>query len=232
MYAPGRTDFGMASSDDFSAKKRTKGSRFSDGGGAVFMYKHPQDTLEVPLHQWIGHRFICLYKHRPDTTDEFGEDMIMMCQYLGVMMFPENNLYVVAKYFLDRGYGGYLKYEIDPKTGKFKKNAGWTNVGDNPQRLWRKMRDHFTLHSCREMHLSLLGDVVDIDGIECITDYDRFAAAGGALMGAEDFTMEDMDRHKKEAIDIKRYFTNPKTMNHYVSQGKSLQRRGVKLPLA
>lgn len=210
-WTPSRTDFGIAGADDFSAKK-TEGNRTSDGGGAVFMYKTTEDSSEKDIATWEGHRFICLYKHRPWTTEEWGEDMIMMCQYYGVLFFPENNLYVSAKHFEDRGYGGYLKYEVDAKTKKFKKNCGWTNTGENPQRLWRKLRDYFTLHSGREMHLSLLKDAMDIPGIEKLTDYDRFVAAGSCLMGAEDFSMENIHKARERTIDIRKFYTNNKKL--------------------
>ena len=210
-FAPARTDFGIAGADDFSAKK-VEGRRMSDGGGAVFMYKTPEDSDEKDIATWRGHRFICLYKFRPNTTEEWGEDMLMMCQYYGVLFFPENNLYVAAKHFEDRGYGGYLKYEVDAKTKKFKKNCGWTNTGENPQRLWRKMRDYFTLHGGRELHLSLLKDALDIPGIEKLTDYDRFVAAGSCLMGAEDFSMENIFKVRERTVDIRRFYTNNKKL--------------------
>lgn len=207
MWMPSRTDWGMAGSDDYSAKK-TEGRRMSDGGGAVFMYRAKEDLLTMDISQWTGHRFVCTYKHRPATTEEYGEDLIMMCQYYGVMIFPENNLYLSPKYFIDRGYGGYLKYEREPKTGKFRKNAGWPNVGENPQRLWRKLRDHFTIHGHREVHLSFLKDLIDIPGIEKLTDYDRIVAGGSCLLGADDQTMENLDFVRKKEVDIRRFFTN------------------------
>jgi hypothetical protein len=213
-WTPSRTDFGIAGADDFSAKK-TEGSRMSDGGGAVFMYKTSDDDQQKDIATWEGHRFICLYKHRPGTTEEWGEDMLMMCQYYGVLFFPENNLYVAAKHFEDRGYGGYLKYEVDSKTKRFKKNCGWANTGDNPQRLWRKLRDYFTLHAGREMHLSLLKDALDIPGIEKLTDYDRFVAAGSCLMGAEDFSMENIHKARERTIDIRKFYTNNKKLLKY-----------------
>lgn len=218
-YGPARTDFGIASADDFSAKK-VEGRRMSDGGGAVFMYKTPNDSDNIDIAMWEGHRFVCLYKHRPDTTEEWGEDMLMMCQYYGVLFFPENNLYVAAKHFEDRGYGGYLKYEVDAKTKKFKKNCGWTNTGENPQRLWRKMRDYFTLHGGREMHLSLLKDALDIPGIEKLTDFDRFVAAGGCLMGAEDFSMENIHKARERSVDIRRFYTNNKKFLRHAIQNR------------
>ena len=223
-FAPATTEFGIASADDFSAKK-AEGNKMSDGGGAVFIYKTPEDDQEQDVSTWVGHRFICLYKHRPDTSNEWGEDMIMMCQYYGVLFFPENNLYVSAKHFEDRGYSGYLKHEIDVRTKKFKKNCGWTNTGDNPQRLWRKMRDHFTIHGNREMHTSLLKDVLDIPDISHLTNYDRFVAAGGCLMGAEDFAMEQVHTAREEKIDIRKYFTNNKKHLQNVTQNRELQKQ-------
>jgi hypothetical protein len=203
---PAVSDWGIAGGDEFQPKK-TEGRRMSDGGGAVFQYKTKEDN-ESDVMRWVGNRFVCVYRHRPDTIEEYCKHMLFMCRYFGVHYFPENNLYEVPRYFIKMGYAGFLKYEYDAKQNRWKHQAGWTNTGDNPKRVWNKLRDHFNIHTEREMHSLLLDEGIDIDGVEQLTDFDVLVAAGSCLYGAEDMSMEETTQANKRTVDIREFFAN------------------------
>ena len=206
QWTPVTTEWGIAGGDDFQPKK-VEGRRMSDGSGAVFMYKTRSDSQKENIEEMEGGRFVCVYRYRPPTIEEYCEDMLSMIRYYGVLYFPENNIYESVRHIIKRGYAGFLKYAFDVKQGKFKTNAGWANTGDTPKRVWNKLRDYFNCNAEREMHIDLLQEGVDIDGIEQFTDYDLLVASGSCLLGAEDLSMEEATGKSKEKTDIGNFFS-------------------------
>ena len=199
---PQNTHFGIAGADPFKFTKN-KNRRFSDGGGGVFMYRGMNDTDEN-LELWEGHRFICAYRHKPPTKQEYFEDMAMMCQYFGVLMFSENNVPDLNDWFEENGYRHYLKYLLNKKTGKFEVNPGiWTTEAVK-QKIWSMHRDYLRIHGMRECHMEYLQECLDIDGIEKMGDYDLFAAFGMALIGSDEQVYEsamDEVNHEYDLAD-------------------------------
>ena len=51
--------------------------------------------------------------------------MLLCAIYYGGMTFSENNIGIVNKHFIKRGYAGYLKYAVDEMTGRRKENPGY-----------------------------------------------------------------------------------------------------------
>ncbi len=205
MFKPEVMGFGIAGGDPFGFT-RTEGRRHSNGGGSVFRYRTANDGDDLIITGWEGGRFICTYNYRADTKDEYCEDMIMMCQYYGVLMNPEVNRPDLVDYFMRRGYGGYLKYFWDSNTGRLRKTPGFTSNEVNKQKLFRVIRDYLRVHGMREMHLDFLEECLEIEGIEKMTDFDLFTACGAALMASEDKAMEIAIEQEDEVMDIGCFF--------------------------
>jgi len=204
---PMHPDVFIASADPFKFDM-TEGKRLSDFGGAVFWERDKvMDDDNKDISEWESYRFVCSYRNRTSSLEEACEDMIKMCRYFGAMMFPEINVYDVVRHFMRRGYGGYLKYQWDYKTGKFKNNPGFNSTGAVKQELFNCMRDYLKLHGMREKHIEILQECQEIKGIDYMTDYDIFTASAGCLLGSKQpKQVQEQNKNNTKNYFIKRRY--------------------------
>lgn len=112
MWFPGNFNFGTAGADPFRVDEVTSNKK-SMGTGVVFRgHDTTIDHHGKDVSEWKTNCFIASYCNRP-LRDEYCEDMLMMCVYYGIPMFPEMNLSVIMDYFKERGYGGFLLHQKD-----------------------------------------------------------------------------------------------------------------------
>jgi len=165
-------------------KLRKDKSTMSDGGGAMY---RERDAIEDPKDvrsEWISQGFVATYRCRSSSDDTYAEDMLMCAIYYGGMTFSENNIGIVNKHFVKRGYAGYLKFSIDEVSGRMKDNPGYFMGGGTKMEMMNLMRNYIAYRGHKENDLKLLIECKSIRGIELLTNYDRLAAAGAALMGS------------------------------------------------
>lgn len=170
--------------DPFKFTKKV-GQRLSNGGGAVF---YPRDINEDPednIKKWKSHRFVCTYNERIDNKHEYFEDMLKMIIYYGCFFYPENNLPELYEWIEDKGFGGMLLYRFDSFNQRLADKPGFNSDEKTKQTLFQAVKNYLELHVSRETHIDLLSECVEIQGIEEMTFYDLFTAAGGALLGAQ-----------------------------------------------
>jgi hypothetical protein len=169
------------------AKKMGGRTRQSDGGLAV-LWEYDEsidgDNEDSP-QKWKSHRFVCSYRYRPTSLDEYQEDALKMCVYYGAMMYPERNVGDIDVYFIKVGYGGYLMYDIDPETGKRAERAGFASYERKKGQLFAATKDYIRFHGHKEEHASYLEECKSIQGVEQMNKYDRFTAHGGCLLGSK-----------------------------------------------
>jgi hypothetical protein len=189
--------------------------RMSNGGGAVFWHYDQEVDGKTTIEHWQSNRFVCTYNYRPETVDEYCEDMLMMCVYFGSWMYPEINVPKLWEYFEARGYAGYLKYDVDIKTGKQKVTPGFNSEGGSKQDLFNGLRDYLQRHGKRERHGDLLNECKEIKSIEEMTDYDLLTAAGGALLGAKAYlvTVKKPEAPKQDITDYFETFSYKRMRN-------------------
>ena len=118
LWKPGNTHWGVAGGDPFKFNI-TQGNRKSKGGGAVIRKGKIKDA-DFSMKR----KFVCTYAQRTFDKNIYAEDMLMMCVYFGVKMFPEIDVPFLWDYFDERGYGGYLLYKIDPRSFEISKTPG------------------------------------------------------------------------------------------------------------
>ncbi len=193
-----------SSADPFKYNK-TQGTRMSDGGGATF-YNHDQAIDgQRDINHWLTHRFVCTYRNRPAELDDYCEDMLMQAVYFGAMMYPEINVDRVWSYFNQRGYTGYLLFDIDHKTGVPKNTPGFNSLEGSKQDLFNGVRDYIEKHIHREVHLDLIMEFKDIPGIEHMNKFDLFTAGAGCLRGTKS-QYTQLIKKDSEKVDISSYF--------------------------
>jgi hypothetical protein len=192
----------VASADVFkNDRDRMEGWKGSDGGGAVLWLYDPRvDPEGKAVEEWESGIFVCTYRYRPDTTDEYCLDMLRMCVYFGALMYPENNLDLVWKYFVSRGFSGYLLYDTDPDTGRPKAKPGFHSGGDMKTKLFNLTRNYVATHGSREKHIDYIDECLNIRNQDEMTRYDLLTACGGCLLGAESSYGEYLQ--EPESIDI------------------------------
>jgi len=187
----------VMSVDSFQLDKTDSG-RMSDGGIAVYEKRNTMiDPDDKPMDEWLTARFILTYRHRPQTTDRFFEDALMAAVWLGAKVFPENNLDNCQRYFIQRGYEGYLLYNFDPFTGRRKNNAGFSSRGASKPKIFNLIKDDLERHIKRYRHADLLKEVLDIAGLDDMTNQDLFTAAGGCLLAIESQQAGEVEEQKQ-----------------------------------
>lgn len=169
---------------DGQSKMRIDKSKTSYPAGTVFWNMEDEDMTKE-IHEIQSHRFVCSYCHKTNDEDVYLEEMLMMCVYYGAMMYPETNIPSVVKWFSDRGYGGYLKYDFDEATGTFKSkpgfNTGSSASGGVKDELFTEIKNHIYRHVHREMHLDIIMQWKLIKKKEEMTKYDLIPCTGGVL---------------------------------------------------
>lgn len=195
MYAPRYAGYYVIGADPYRFKNiqqdrmarvasgNMSSSKLSKGGIAVLMCKTEQDAGDN-MEQWYGYRFTMSYSYR-SSQDDYDEDLLKAAIYNGAMVYPETNQGDVEAYFIRKGFGGYLIYDIDLRTGQKKSTAGVHNIDTTKQRLFSLTKEYLEYRCHVEEHVSYLEECKRIRSMEEMTSYDRFAAHGLALMGAQ-----------------------------------------------
>jgi hypothetical protein len=110
--------------------------------------------------------------------------MLMMCVFYNAPLAFERNKKSIQAYLVDRGYGGYLKRE-QKADGTFEENPGFYAGAKNKEELFTETINFINMrgHQCK--HLEYIVDCLEIKGYEDLTNRDRFAAVGWALLGSK-----------------------------------------------
>jgi len=188
------------------AKMSNSGSRQSDGGIAVLWERDEKLDPGPNPHEWESRRFVCSYRYRPRSQAEYFEDCLMAAVYFGSMVYMERNIERGWEYFIDRGYGGYLMYEIDRVTGKKKEKPGFTSLTQSKASLFSEIKDYIEQRGHKECHSSFLKECKDIKGQEEMTKYDQLTAHGACLLGSQQNyhnRLLDGERSQGGAVDLR-----------------------------
>jgi len=108
----------------------------------------------------------------------------MVAEYFSCGIFPENNKTRLWEHILERGRGGYLKYEINPMTGRRSDKPGYYAGTGTKQNLFSEWKDYIQFRAHKEVFLDLLEEARNIRSVDEMTKYDGFAAFGAALLGS------------------------------------------------
>lgn len=189
---------GVAGADPFKFNK-TLYARKSNGAGVVFRLRDfAIDTKEKPVSEWKTNKFTTTYKNRPDSKEEFAEDMLKMCIHQGLMMYPENNVDVIDVKFKEWGFGGYLLYYIDMQGRMSPMSGRVTNEGVK-QEIFNQWMSYINFYGKYEEHDELLDEALNIGDPQNMKDYDLFTAGGYALMGADVLMNNYIDEEEEDS---------------------------------
>jgi len=181
----------------------------SDGGLCVFWEKESNRQIDPDGNR--SYRFVLTYRYRHPNFYDYAEDCIKACRYYGAMMFFERNKERLWEYFLDRGYGGYLKYAYDVKTNTFKDAPGAYSGLESKNNLFNSVRDYLDKRCHVEQHYDFLHECKDIKNPRKLNKFDLLAACGWALEGSKSTygQLVDVNRLSENAIDIHGSYLEP-----------------------
>lgn len=197
-WRPGNTQWGVAGADPFKFNK-TEYNRKSKGGGAVVRKGKIKDG-DFSMKR----KFVCTYEQRTYDKYEYAEDMLMMCVYYGVAMFPEINVDLIWDYFEQRGYAGFLLYRVDPKTFQQGKTPGANTNDKIKQDIFTEYMTYIEFEADEENHIELLEECRDIGGPEEMTDFDLFTAGGYALLGTAGI-YDELEEIENEEVTMDKF---------------------------
>ena len=192
------TTWGVAGGDPFKFNK-TEGTRKSKGGGAVVRKAKIKDG-DFSMKR----KFVCTYSNRTNDKYEYAEDMLMMCVYYGVQMFPEINVDLLWDYFEQRNYAEFLLYRVDPKTFQQQKTPGANTTDKLKQDIFTEYMNFIEFECDEETHIEVLEECRDIAGIEEMTFYDLFSAGGYALLGTASI-YQKLEEIEREEVSLDRF---------------------------
>lgn len=208
FFVPEKTKF-IASADPvhyhnkMQAMMREDKSKASFAAGAIFYDFDENVDFDKPLEEWVSNRFVCTYMNKPNSEDEYAEEMLMACIYYGAEMFPETNIMLIVKHFEQRKHGGYLKYAWQVELGKYKEKPGFhTGTGASTKNdLFSVTRDYIEFHAEREQHEEIIEQWIRIKGKEEMTKFDLFVCTAGCLYGQKLSYKEPPMMKSRETID-------------------------------
>jgi len=199
-WVPANTHWGQAGGDPFKFNiTKSAEYRKSKGGGVVIRKGQIRDGNIA-----MKRRVVCSYENRTYDKNIYAEDMLMMCIYYGIKMFPEIDYPLLWDYFEQRGYGAYLLYRIDPKTFKQENTPGAT-ANRIKQQIFSEIMTWIENEADEEIHVEVLEDCRDINGPEDMTNYDRFTAFDYALIGSHGI-YDEIEPIKEEQYNLSNYF--------------------------
>ena len=197
----------VASTDTFGQDKTL--GRASNGGGAVrWLRDKSVDPDTKDISQWLSQRPVCTYNFRPDTVEEYSEDMLMMCEYFNAMCYPERNKTNTIDYFRAKKREGYLLYDFDPLTLKRASIPGWWHGGqsnDKALKVFNLFRDDISKNGKRWTHTDLITECLSIVDPKDMTNYDLFTAYGGCLLAEMNPFYTMMEQALDNQIDTKEW---------------------------
>ncbi len=180
---PNNISWGMAGGDPFKYDIVSDTRQGSFGGGSVFMNRDILiDPDDKEVSKWETDRFCCSYKYRPKRKDIYGEDMLMMCIYYGIYMFPETDVDLIWDYFNERGYGGYLYYQKD-EHGRVSRQPGAHTNDRTKEAIFAECESYIERRGAYERHPEILEAFREADK-ENLSPHDLFVACGYAILGA------------------------------------------------
>ncbi len=202
-----KNDLSYVHSADTFGQDRTLGRASLGGIAALYMHDPSIDPPTKDLSLWVTEKIIITYKHRPDTVEEFCEDVLKQNIYVGGKIFPERNKADVIHYYRRNGYEGYLLYECDRITGAPRAEAGFWSKDEMKLRIFNLTRDFLVKHGDRCSHVDYLQECAEIRDPTKMTDFDLFTSVGGCFLAEQNPYFNFRKAAKTLRINTNRWLT-------------------------
>jgi hypothetical protein len=171
---------------DYGNKPGSRGESLKSQGGLYVMLNYDENIDGgKDTHEWQTDTTVCTYNYNPPSLEEFCDDVLKAAVFFQAMVVVERNKTRLWEYFIDMGFGGYLMYMVDPKTGEqFDKPGLFTGQGlGSKDEYFNALRDYSYSHVERERHIGLLDEMEAIQKPDQMRFYDLLTAAAVAFVG-------------------------------------------------
>lgn len=170
--------------------------------GAIYTWTEYNEEIDKDKdnEDWLTDDFTIEYINRPLSQDEFFEDIILQCVYTNSKAYIEKNATdAYLKYFTQRGYEGFLKYELQAKRdGKRivvdeKSTPGVYNAGNESLKgkMFNEMDWYVNYCVAHCKFTRLLNQLKEVE-YEDLQPYDAFVGASLARINANMITKKPM----------------------------------------
>lgn len=172
--------------------------KMSDGGITVMLNRNKEvDTDDKDVYEWETYKFIAVTRHRTPIEADFVDEGIKAAVYFGGMIYSERNKTQVTRICRERGYLGYLKYDVD-EFGKVAEQPGYYAGNVTKKETFNLFRDYLEMRGHVTNLPLLLNEAKEIKRMEELTGYDALASAMAALKG----TTSVYDELKRREMDV------------------------------
>lgn len=181
----------------YAEKDSVSKTKYLSKGAGVMKYKHDpvlDNPEEKDIVDWVSNRVILTYLHRPDTTEEFCEDMLKAAVFYGAMACVERNVDIVIQKWREWKFEGYLMHLLNPSNEQIEKVPGVYTSAHTHQKGFSYIQTHLKTHVKREKHLQLLEQVLDTEDFDDVTRNDLVAAWEMAEIGCANPVPEMLQR--------------------------------------
>lgn len=196
--------------DPYKSNEKDAGSnvKFLSKGAGIMKWKRDPilDPDTKDLREWDSCRIILHYLDRPETTDEFAEDMLMAAVYYGCMANTERNIDTIITSWTRWKFRSYLMHLYNVVKGSLDQAPGYHASDATHQKGFNLIHDHLSHHINREVHLEVLEQAADIESFQDITKNDLFAAWEAAEIGCENSIPADMVAHGTNNFNMGKMF--------------------------
>lgn len=200
-FKPANTGMFCSSSDCFkyNTKDIKNPSKMSMGAAHTYAFYNPiiDNNREDKLtDDWVEE-----YLFRPETVEEYCQDMLMSAIYYGCKIYPENNIDAVALYFQKHRCENYLQFgqhlTIKQEVGMVLKEelrSGSGTYTKTIETMFRLGAQYIINNGHRCKFYRTLRDFKEVDSD--LNPYDLFVSATICLINAMDITMPRLERMK------------------------------------
>ncbi len=202
---PGNTAmfFGSADTFKYNTVDVKNKSKMSDGAAHTFAAYNPLIDAGLPENEKLTDDFIDEYLYRPDTVDQYCEDVLKMAIYRGMKIYPENNLDNVALYFKKHGFEHYLQLgrqvTFNHETGVIYKDelrSGSTTQTKTIETMFRVGAQYIITSGHRCKFYRTLKQFKDVD--DDLNPYDLFVSSTVCLISAFDINLNPSKKQLEE----------------------------------
>lgn len=207
-FKPGNAHlfFGSADTFKYNTTDIKNRSKMSEGAAHTFVAYIPQIDDGKPEDEKLTDDFIDEYLFRPDTVDEYCEDVLKMAIYRGMKVYPENNLDNVALYFKKHGFDHYLQFgrqvTFNHELGVIYKDelrSGSTTQTKTIETMFRVGAQYVISSGARCKFYRTLRQFKEVD--DDLNPYDLFVSATVNLISAFDINLNPTKKQLEDNIE-------------------------------